>query len=221
MLYALLNNEKVEAKPQMEAICPCCEGKVFSKCGEIKIWHWAHKKEKDESCDNWYEPETDWHYYWKMAFGKENSEVVIKKENKKHIADVCTKNKVIIELQNSPIQKQVIRQREEFYGERMIWIINGLHFSHNFTIHSLQADDIKKSELSTHWFVWNRSRKSWKDVKRHILIDFGGDNLFCVKDGMGDKVGEGYRISKKFFFDRQKGNYNFYIESQKKKIVQP
>jgi competence CoiA-like predicted nuclease len=51
------------------------------------------------------------------SFGKENSEIVIKQDGIKHIADILTSNKVVIELQNSPIRKPDIRKRELFYGE--------------------------------------------------------------------------------------------------------
>ena len=134
MLFAIVNGEKVEAIPKTIGTCPLCERSVFSKCGEINIWHWAHRK--DESCDTWYEPETKWHKNWKLIFGKENCEIVITKDGIKHIADIFTNESVVIELQNSPIQKPIIRRRENFYGERMLWVINGMHFKHNFKINS-------------------------------------------------------------------------------------
>ena len=124
-----INHKKVEPKPNSYGKCPLCSGRVLSKCGEVNVWHWAHFKA--ENCDSWYEPESYWHLRWKMTFGKEHSEIVIKKEEKWHIADILTENDVIIELQNSPIQQNIIRKREEFYGERMIWVINGIHFKHN------------------------------------------------------------------------------------------
>jgi hypothetical protein len=49
MLFAIVNGAKVEAKPQSNGVCPLCERTVFSKCGEINVWHWAHHK--DDSCD--------------------------------------------------------------------------------------------------------------------------------------------------------------------------
>src|SRR6188508_3282245 len=110
MLFALVDGEKVEAKPKTQGKCQLCESDVFSKCGEVNVWHWAHYK--DESCDHWYEPETEWHKNWKLIFSKENCEIVITKDGIRHIADIQTKEEVIIELQNSPIQKPIIRSRE-------------------------------------------------------------------------------------------------------------
>jgi len=109
MLFAIVNGEKVEATPKTTGKCTLCERTVFSKCGEVNVWHWAHHK--DESCDSWYEPETEWHKNWKLTFGKDNCEIVIIKDSIRHIADIFTKENVVIELQNSPIQKPIIRKR--------------------------------------------------------------------------------------------------------------
>jgi len=59
MLYALnKNEEKVRATPEVKGVCPICSCLVVAKCGEIKIWHYAHR---NKDCDSWYEPETKWH----------------------------------------------------------------------------------------------------------------------------------------------------------------
>lgn len=224
MLFANVNGEKVEAKPKTTGICPLCERIVFSKCGEINVWHWAHQK--DESCDSWYEPETEWHKNWKLVFGKEHCEIVISKEGVRHIADIQTKENVIIELQNSPIQKPIIRRREVFYGERMIWVINGKPFKDNFRYHrsrSVQLDEdeeyyqrynplaskhteTRKDEFN---FSWSWCRRSWTDVQRHVFIDFGDENLFRVEEGMGTSSGKGKLIRKERFIKKYGGNIEF------------
>jgi competence CoiA-like predicted nuclease len=228
MLFATVNGEKIEAIPKTKGICPLCELEVFSKCGEINVWHWAHQK--DESCDSWYEPETEWHKNWKLIFGKEYCEIVLSKEGVRHIADIQTKDGIIIELQNSPIQKPIIRSRENFYGDRMLWVINGVHFKNNFTISSspiindkdillhfkyyqFKYDNADKNEGDTTFlrknelfFSWNWSRKSWSDVQRNIFIDFGGESLFWVTDGMGTNRGKGRLIKKEGFIKKYGGN---------------
>lgn len=214
MIFAYLDGKKVKASRNQKGICPHCGKDVVSKCGSINIWHWAHIK--NESCDSWYEPETKWHSDWKMEFGEECSEVKISKENRYHIADIFS-NDVVIELQNSPIQKEVISKREEFYGEKMIWIINGEKFKNNFIITELidvdnclnvkydpiyqkYKEDNKKPPK--YKFVWNHCRKCWNDHKRNIFIDFGEDELFWVKDGMGTKNGYGNIVKKEKFISK-------------------
>jgi competence CoiA-like predicted nuclease len=221
MLFAIVNGEKVEAKPKLAGICPLCHRDVISKCGETNIWHWAHNKEVH--CDSWHEPETEWHKKWKLVFGKDNCEIAISQDGVKHIADIVTNNKVIIELQNSPIQKPIIRIRETFYGKKMIWVINGTHFKNNFVIKKsrLDEDDIYfqlNNPLSSHFgkidnsrknafnFSWSKCRKSWKDVERNVFIDFGDEYLFWVKEGMGTSCGKGNQVSKRSFLVKYGGD---------------
>lgn len=225
MLFALVDGIKSEATPKQVGVCPLCEEKVFSKCGEINIWHWAHKK--GVSCDHWYEPESDWHYHWKQTFGKDNSEVVIKKDGKRHIADIYTKGGVVIELQNSPITKPIIKQREDFYGERMIWVLNGIHFAHNFEIYGsgrneyYGLDNLLLKEGGNHGrldrntslsFSWKYARRSWQGVHRYVFIDFGQEHLFWAKEGMGEVLGDGIYVSKERFITQYGGDYSYYVE---------
>jgi competence protein CoiA len=227
MLFANVNGEKTEATPKTKGICLLCEREVFSKCGEVNVWHWSHFK--DESCDSWYEPETEWHKNWKLVFGKDYCEIVISKESVRHIADIQTKEGIVIELQNSPIQKPIIRRRESFYGGRMIWVINGRHFKHNFIIYPPILDsnelqgrrdllytpdgivDSKTGELISRpkkerAFLWSWPRKSWIDVKRNVFIDFGDENLFWIIEGMGTSRGKGKQINKLKFLEKYGGD---------------
>jgi hypothetical protein len=234
MIYAIKDNQKIEASPGMQALCNLCSRKVFSKCGEIYVWHWAHFK--DDECDkSWHEPETLWHKNWKLVFGSENSEIVIKKNNDKHIADIFTKNEVVIELQNSPISKPIIRKRETFYGEKMIWIINGwsfkdgfqIQFSKNMKYGSLNNDPLspyietskgflnvetneytfERPKSAGLTFRWERPRKSWENSKRNVFIDFGTEDLFWVKSGMGSSRGTGNWITKERFIRKYEGDF--------------
>ncbi len=197
--------------------CPLCGNKVISRCGPIKAWHWSHLK--SENCDPWHEQETYWHLHWKLTFGKENSEIIIKKNNKWHIADIFTEQEIVIELQNSPIKRDIINQREEFYGERMIWLLNGNKFKENFHIKDLEDDshwwfnkhNNTKNMLGKKVFKWNYPRKSWEILKRHLFIDFGEKNLFWVKSGMGTSTGIGVFVEKEKFIKKYNGNCEYYF----------
>jgi competence CoiA-like predicted nuclease len=216
MIWAIVNNERTQPSPKAYGECPACGKKVVSKCGEINVWHWAH--EKGSNCDPWYEPESDWHYHWKMTFGKENAEVVIKKEDKWHIADILTDENVVIELQNSPIKKEIIRTREEFYGERMMWVVNGNSFSQNFHILDLEDDSLWWAHVNEsgrrngneNIFQWKNPRKSWRDIKRPLFIDFGEENLFWIKKGMGTNLGTGVLVSRQKFVEKYGGNFEYH-----------
>jgi hypothetical protein len=130
MEYALYNGLRTAAQPKLKALCEHCGTEVIAKCGTKKIWHWAHTSM--ENCDSWYEPETAWHRNWKDVFGERCSEIRIVKENVYHIADVVNKDGIVFEFQNSSISSEMIAAREAFYGEKMIWIINGEAFKSGF-----------------------------------------------------------------------------------------
>lgn len=128
MRYALKLNkgkDRVEVSHSGEiACCPVCNSKVRGRKGDDRAHHWAHIDSKN--CDSWYEPITEWHLWWQNQFPKKNREVVIKKGDEKHRADICLDNGIIIEIQNSPIRPADIHAREEFYGKgQLIWILNG------------------------------------------------------------------------------------------------
>ena len=230
MIWAIVDNQKIEAIPNVKGDCPLCSEKVFSKCGDVNVWHWAHIN--TENCDSWYEPETIWHKHWKMTFGKENAEIGIVKNGKRHIADVFTNEKLVIELQNSPISKSVIGEREEFYGERMIWLINGKDFKENLTIKDYWEDqdyreksslprepiswkrnspEVKKG-ANGEFFKWKYPRRSWIDVKRYVFIDFGDDSLFLVKEGMGTSQIRGTFHTKEKFIKKYGGDFEYYSQ---------
>lgn len=132
MEYALYNGLRTAARPALKGLCEHCGGEVIAKCGSKKIWHWAHVS--NETCDSWYEPETAWHRNWKQIFGEACSEIRVVKENLYHIADVINKNGIVFEFQHSSISAEMIAAREQFYGEKMVWVIHGESFKNNFLI---------------------------------------------------------------------------------------
>ena len=173
MKWAIENNERILASPHNKALCPLCNQKVISKCGDIKIWHWAHKSRIE--CDSFKEPETQWHLDWKSYFKKEEQEVVIEKTEfledgcrfpKKHRADIKTKKGLIIEFQNSPISPEKIQEREDFYGN-MIWVLNGKTFGKNITFFKRR-------------FKWNWPSKSWDYAHKDIYLDYELDFIWKI-----------------------------------------
>jgi competence CoiA-like predicted nuclease len=171
MIWANKNNLRIQASPKERAICPLCNEEVIAKCGEIKIWHWAHKK--DFECDSFGEPETEWHFNWKKKFPNENQEVRI--EN--HRADIRSSQGLIIELQNSSISPEKIREREECY-KKMIWMLNGETLAKGLILR-------EKKEIIT--FRWKHPPQSWWFANKPIYIDIEGlykeglNKLFLMK----------------------------------------
>jgi hypothetical protein len=127
-----------------------------AKCGEVLTWHWAHLTAE---CDPWSEPESQWHLNWKARFPEAYQEVVVGP----HRADVKGPA-AVLEVQKSQIAPEMIREREEFYGE-MLWMLNGEDFAERF--------HIVYEGCGTYRFEWKNPRKTWATAERRILIDFG------------------------------------------------
>lgn len=132
MQYALVNNLRTEPIKGLKGTCISCGKDVLSKCGKIKMHHWAHKALKD--CDSWWEPETEWHREWKNKFPEEFREIPFfdEKNNEYHRADIHTPKGITIEFQNSPISTEELQSRERFYT-KLVWVVNAAKFRLQFT----------------------------------------------------------------------------------------
>jgi len=123
MKFALINGQRQEAQPNLSGQCPACGKVMIAKCGEVKIWHWAHKGHR--TCDTWWENETEWHRAWKGQFPESWQEIIHKADNgEKHIADVKTDQGWVIEFQHSYIKPEERQSRDSFY-EKLVWVVDG------------------------------------------------------------------------------------------------
>ncbi len=131
MRFALIDNNRVEAQPQLQGLCPICSQPVIAKCGTRKIWHWAHRR--INSCDSWWESETEWHRRWKNNYPVEWQEVTLfnEQKNEKHIADIRTDHNLVIEFQHSPIKYEERISRERFY-KNMLWVVDGTRLKNDY-----------------------------------------------------------------------------------------
>ncbi|AWW32138.1 hypothetical protein DN752_19445 [Echinicola strongylocentroti] len=122
MKFAIVDGKKMEANKGLKGICPCCKSEVFAKCGEVKINHWAHKR----NCDIWWENETEWHRQWKNHFPEDWQEIIqFDRNGEKHIADVKTEKGWVLEIQHSYITAEERNSRTHFYS-KLVWVIDGL-----------------------------------------------------------------------------------------------
>jgi hypothetical protein len=187
MRWALDRGKKVLATKGKEGVCPCCSKFVIAKCGELVTHHWAHSA---GDCDPWYEPETAWHIGWKNIFPKEEQEVVIKP----HRADVKTGH-CVIELQNSPISPEEIREREAFYG-RMIWIFNCKKQFENEQIYARSQRMYKEPYKFLSGVRWLHRKKSVLTCTKPVLLHLGKGHLINIYN-FDEGFGYGHKISGK------------------------
>ncbi len=194
MKYALQSDERVEATPKAIGVCPCCGSEVVAKCGNKKVWHWAHKSK--QVCDHWWENETQWHRDWKNCFPEEWQEVVhFAEDGEKHIADVKTPSGLVIEFQHSAIKPEEIKSREKFY-KHMIWIVDGSRLitdTQKLTaIVSNSAFELEKQFASK---IEKALPKNWITNSVTVYFDIG-DTSYLV--GLNPDKGF-YKFPRKYF----------------------
>jgi len=185
MLYALDHaGQKINASPKAHGVCPFCQEKVIAKCGEIKIWHWAHTAKTE--CDAWKEHETAWHLDWKAHFPARYTEVAIVRNGEKHIADVCLPGNFVIEFQHSPISVEQIRSRENFYQD-MLWVFDVQEAFKDQRLFVYEKTEIPCKDSRYADFIqfvdiayWKHSRTSLSLVKKEHLLNLYDDILFNV-----------------------------------------
>lgn len=165
MLYALVNGKKERARPGTHATCPDCAGELVARCGDVNVWHWAHRS-LPENCE--YESEGEWHLNWKALFPSDACEVRIEKGDRYKIADCVLSSGRVLEFQNSPISPEEIADRERFYG-KMAWVFNcrDAFENHRLSIYG------EKTLLAKVRFDWKWPRRSIECCECPVYLDVG------------------------------------------------
>jgi competence protein CoiA len=179
MKFALINGQRQEAQPNLSGQCPACDQAMIAKCGNVKVWHWAHKGRR--ICDPWWENETEWHRAWKGQFPESWQEVVHKADNgKKHIADVKTDQGWVIEFQHSPIEPEERRSRDTFYP-KLVWVVDGARRKRdrtqfqnalNMSIPTVSGSPVRRIFSDKCVLL-----EEWAGCRAPVFFDFGGENL--------------------------------------------
>lgn len=186
MLYAIgSKGEKIRAARGVAGCCPSCGEGLIAKCGDIKIHHWAHKA--DGECDDWSEPESDWHLYWKSLVPPAHCEVVIQRESIRHRADIVTTTGKVIELQHSQISPQEIAEREKFY-RNMVWLFDVQECCINGSARDGRARLMFTFKGDYHKFRWKHARQhiGLTDYKKiPVYLDTGAP----VETARGERPG--------------------------------
>jgi hypothetical protein len=191
MKFALINGQRQEAQPILSGQCPSCSQTLIAKCGEIKLWHWAHKGRR--TCDPWWENESEWHRAWKGRFPASWQEVIHQSNNgEKHIADVKNDQGWVIEFQHSFINPEERRSRNIFYP-KLIWVVDGARRKRDGAqfIKAFNCGVPINSNLSIRRVFSEECAllKEWKDSNTPVFFDFGGEQvLWWLLNGSADGV---------------------------------
>jgi competence protein CoiA len=191
MQFALIDNNRIKAEPQLQGLCCCCSQPVIAKCGTQKIWHWAHKSKTN--CDNWWEPETEWHRIWKNNYQSDWQEMSLLDERtgEKHIADIRTINNLVIEFQHSHIDTQERTSREKFY-KNMVWVVDGTRLKRDYPrfLKEWKRDGISEVRQTDNvgifeiWFPEFCFPENWLKSSVPVVFDFRGDGSLDDLNGL-------------------------------------
>ena len=190
MKYALVDGYKTEPQPNLRGICIYCQNETVSKCGPVRVKHWAHKSKI--LCDSWWENETEWHRAWKNCFPEEWQEHIHHDDQsgKKHIADVRTAHGLIIEFQHSHLDPQERSAREQFY-KNMVWVVDGTRLKSDYKRflkgiakrHQLKAEGFFLLPFPDECFP-----NAWVQSTVPILFDFRGATPANPTDMMSEPL---------------------------------
>jgi len=181
MQFARINGQRKRAKDVHSGDIGKCLWtglSVKAKVGELRQY-WTYIGEKPKMPQG-YENETIWHYNWKSLVKDDFCEIIFG-ENNEHRADIVGNNNTIIEVQLSPIDIRVVRERIEFYRkitkDRMIWIVDATKYFKN-------TFDIEKSEqfFKVKW----KNKRQWvyliaQNIDCHLFLDINHKKNYLLK----------------------------------------
>jgi hypothetical protein len=180
MRFAIVNGQLYnEAQPKTRGLCRNCGAEVIAKCGQMVVWHWAHKSKVQ--CDQWWESETEWHRNWKSRFPVDWQEVILHSQitGERHIADVRTPYGLVVEFQRSTIDPTEVAARQNFY-QTMIWVIDGCRNELDKDHFRLGIGKLNQDGLTGfRWYGKGKLFARWHTTKP-VFIDFGDGGFWRI-----------------------------------------
>lgn len=181
MEIALFENNRCRASEAYSgAIGKCLWSKLAVKAavGELRqYWTYVDKK---YILPVGYENESVWHHNWKSLVQNENCEVIYG-DNNEHRADIVGNNGTIIEIQKSPIDIRIVRERIAFYSnfskERIVWLVDASQYWK-------KSFDIKRN--GKFYEVKWKNKRQWtyliaQNTDAHLFLDFNINSELLLK----------------------------------------
>lgn len=172
MRFAIVNNERTLPATGLRGHCPSCGAEMVPKCGNERVHHWAHRGQR--VCDQWWEPETEWHRTWKSQFPLPWQEIIQHDaKGEKHVADVRTGHGLTLEFQHSHLRPEERASRELFYGN-MAWIVDGLRLSRDLPRFRSAQHALRQIGRGLHItpFPDEVFPRGWLDCRAPVFFDF-------------------------------------------------
>lgn len=207
MKFAIVNGQREEAQRSLSGKCPACDQPMVAKCGEVRMWHWAHQGKR--FCDPWWENESEWHRAWKAQFPAAWQEVVHPVENgTKHIADVKTERGWVIEFQRSNMRSEERRSRDVFYS-KLIWVVDGTRRKRDEAQFVKALNEGASVGQTSHVRqVWSNEcalLREWAVGHAPVFFDFGGELLWWLFAGRPDRPMYVWQVPRAAFIGIHRG----------------
>jgi len=203
MLYAWVDGiKRAPLEKGEKTICRDCGGNLTSVIPAQNVKHWRHKA---RDCDNWSEPEGQWHLSWKEHFDFNFREICLIDEisGEKHRADILcnpeTLNSTVLELQHSSISEEERISRESFYSRnnKMFWLIH-IHSEAAFNEFSFESalslsTEIEYAGRKFMIATWaGRSYQfieKWKRSNVNVFFDWKGCIFYLADNKISNNLG--------------------------------
>lgn len=183
MEFALVEGKRHQPSHGLKGVCQFCGQAMVSKCGEMIMWHWAHRGRK--RCDPWHENEGPWHRAWKALFPVEHHEQVrFDSTGEKHIADVLLPSGLVVELQHSQISLDEMRSREGFY-RYMVWIVDATPLMKNITVFGPLPDPSLPAVADLRFIP---AQPSWRDHQLKLRVSYENVTFYRKSKMEGDTI---------------------------------
>lgn len=205
MVIAVVNGKRMRAEEAGSGAlggCPWTGREVKAKVGEIRQY-WAYVGGAPQLPEG-YENESEWHYNWKFPIKDEFCEVICG-ENNEHRADIFGNKETVIEIQKSPIDIRLARERTLFYrklsNKRVIWLVDAQEYwNSRLKVH------FDKREGNVYSITWNPVRR-WVvelagSLDSNLFLDFNTKSDKLLQMWVHKKSLKGCFITKKDFFER-------------------
>lgn len=163
--------------------CICCDEKmVFVNGSDLRNCHFRHYPKSKCIINNDKEyienKKSIFHYNWQKNFPNLNVEIYFNEDNIKHIADIYLENandKLVIEIQHSPISHDKILERTNFYkqnGRELLWIFD---IENNSGIEKIVTHDFDNTIIKF------KNKIYFDSISTEILLlDDGGEYLYKI-----------------------------------------
>lgn len=154
---------------EYKGLLVCAEGHpVVGKQGIKVVWHYAHVHSTDEDTSSCSRVMGEWHHWWQGRVEPDFLEIIIKRDGKKHIADMINANNVVVEFQKSVIPPETIAEREKFYNN-MIWVFYCGDLTHKVV--KTYGRYMKIKLLGGSKFFLHAKKRSFLDFERRGVLE--------------------------------------------------